>query len=221
MDGASLRVWVPGCATGEEAYTIAMLMIEALPAGQSVTVQVFASDVDADAIELARAGLYPARNRRGRVAGAPATILRRGRQRLSCHEGAAGPVVFARQNVAVDPPFPSLDLVSCRNLLMYFEAGVQQHVLSLLHFALADDGHLFLGTAETVGRDEDLFASSPGSGGSIAASDRRGTTACSFRARPLGPAGVRAPVAAAVRTSGGSRRSRCRHWSSASFRRAC
>jgi len=121
-------------------------------------VQVFASDVDAGAIEFARAGLYPAKIAEDVSPERLRRFFTKDDGGFRVTKSLRNVVVFARQNVAGDPPFPGLDLVCCRNLLMYFEASVQRRVLSLLHFALVDGGYLFLGTAETIGRDEDLFA---------------------------------------------------------------
>jgi two-component system, chemotaxis family, CheB/CheR fusion protein len=156
---AALRVWVPGCATGEEAYSIAMLLIEEREAAaKSCPIQIFASDVDADALEVGRAGLYPG----SIVADVPAERRRRffidERHGARVGKELRESVVFARQNLLADPPFSKLDLISCRNLLMYLEPEAQRRLVSLLHFALVEGGHLLLGTAETIGRQEDLFA---------------------------------------------------------------
>jgi two-component system CheB/CheR fusion protein len=153
-----LRVWVAGCATGEEAYSIVMLLIEELQGAQkSNPIQVFASDVDAGALDFARAGLYP----ESIVADVPPERLRRFFvEENHCFRVAKRlreSVVFAHQNLLADPPFPNLDLICCRNVLMYFEGGAHKHLLSLLHFALAENGHLFLGTAESIGQEEHLF----------------------------------------------------------------
>jgi two-component system CheB/CheR fusion protein len=153
-----LRVWVPGCATGEEAYSIAMLLIEELQAARkSCPLQIFASDVDVGALEFARAGLYS----ESIAADVPRERLRRffveEDHCFRVTKEVREAVVFALQNLAADPPFSNLDLISCRNVLMYFEAGVQKKILSLLHFALVPNGHLFLGTAETIAQQEDLF----------------------------------------------------------------
>jgi two-component system, chemotaxis family, CheB/CheR fusion protein len=158
-DHAALRVWVPGCATGEEAYTIAMLLIEEREAAaKSCPIQIYASDVDAGALEVARAGLYPG----SIIADVPADRRRRffidERHGARVGKELRESVVFARQNLLADPPFSKLDLVSCRNLLMYLEPEAQRRILSLLHFALVEEGHLLLGTAETTGQQEDLFA---------------------------------------------------------------
>jgi two-component system CheB/CheR fusion protein len=156
--GATLRVWVPGCATGEETYSIAMLLFEELEAAKKHTpIQIFASDLDTGALAFARAGLYPES-----IAGdVPPQRLRRffveEDHSFRITKTIRDAVVFARQNVVADPPFPTLDLICCRNVLMYFETGIHKQLLSLLHFALVENGHLFLGSAESIGQEEDLF----------------------------------------------------------------
>lgn len=155
---ATLRVWVPGCASGEEAYSLAMLLTEHLHRiEKGCPLQVFGSDVDEDALGIARAGRYP-ENIAGDI---PPDRLRR----FFSREGQSyrvtnllrEPVVFARQNLITDPPFSRLDLISCRNLLIYLQPDVQRKVLSLFHFALEEAGCLFLGSAETVGQQTHLF----------------------------------------------------------------
>jgi two-component system CheB/CheR fusion protein len=146
--GAALRVWVPGCATGEEAYSIAMVLTEEVEAaGKSIPMQIFASDLDVGALEFARTGLYP----ESIVADVPPERLRRffvqEAHAFRVTKRLRESVLFARQNLIADPPFPTLDLICCRNVLMYFESGTHKHLLSLLHFALVENGHLFLGTA--------------------------------------------------------------------------
>lgn len=155
----SLRVWVPGCSTGEEPYSIAMLVTEmAERAGKRLQLQIFATDLDARAIDAARAGRYaeriiadlnPERLRRFFVAeGKSFQIGRSIRDR----------VVFAVQDVLSDPPFTKLDLLSCRNLLIYLNADLQQRALSIFHHALEPGSILWLGTSETVTEQSDLFA---------------------------------------------------------------
>jgi len=154
-----LRVWVAGCATGEEAYSIAMLLWEAMEAAKlSVKIQLFASDIDADAIEVARAGIYPAS-----IAGdVSPDRLRKffvllGNQHYQISKELRELVVFSNQNLIGDAPFSKLDLISCRNLMIYLEPEMQSNVLSLFHFALVAGGYLFLGPSETTGRSSELF----------------------------------------------------------------
>jgi two-component system CheB/CheR fusion protein len=154
-----VRVWVPGCSGGEEAYSIAMLLIErSAEAKVDSNVRIFASDLDDDTLAIARRGVYP-----DSVAGdVPPDRLRRFFTRVDEHNYQVNKVlrdavVFAPQNLIGDAPFSKLDLVSCRNLLIYLEAEVQQKVISLFHFALNDGGYLMLGPSETVGRQADIF----------------------------------------------------------------
>jgi two-component system CheB/CheR fusion protein len=153
-----LRAWVPGCATGEEAYSLAMVLIEAMQAARkSRAVQIFASDVDRGALELARTGIYP------ETIAADLTPARL--QRFFVPEGHTyrvtkelrEAVTFAPQNLLTDPPFSRLDLISCRNVLMYLEPEAQRRVIPLLHFALAEGGHLLLGSADAIGEEAGPF----------------------------------------------------------------
>ncbi|HET6339468.1 MAG TPA: protein-glutamate O-methyltransferase CheR [Polyangiales bacterium] len=155
----SLRIWVPGCSTGEEPYSIAILATElAERAGKRLQLQIFATDLDARAIDAARVGRYaeriaahvnPERLKRFFVA-----------EGKSFHVGKPirDRVVFSVQNVLSDPPFTKLDLLSCRNLLIYLNAGLQQRALSIFHYALEPGAILWLGTSETVTEQSDLFA---------------------------------------------------------------
>ncbi len=153
-----LRVWVAGCSTGEETYSIAMLLLEEIAAsGRAITLQVFASDVDAEAVALARNGAYPET-----IAAdvSPARLARffvKEERLYRVTPELRGVVVFTVQDVLADPPFSRIDLVSCRNLLIYLRAEAQAKVLLLFHFALREGGILFLGAAETVGGLDDHF----------------------------------------------------------------
>jgi len=153
-----LRVWIPACATGEEAYSLAMVLIEETEAAEKVCrLQVFASDVDTDALDTARAGIYP----EGIAAHVSAARLSRffikGAHGYRVNKELREMVVFAQQSLTTDPPFSRLDLISCRNLFIYLEPAVQARIIPLLHFALREGGHLFLGSAEGSGMPEDLF----------------------------------------------------------------
>ena len=163
--GGMLRAWVPACSTGEEAYSLAIVFREALaqaPRGVRHTLQVFATDLEHDAIDKARAGAYPAQI----AADVPEERL----HRFFTREGRAYKVnpeiremvVFAEQNLVMDPPFTRLDLLSCRNLLIYLDAGLQKKLLPLFHYSLNPGGILVLGNSETVGAASDLFAPLPG-----------------------------------------------------------
>lgn len=158
IPGTAIRVWVPGCATGEEAYTIAMLFLEELEdARKSCILHVFASDVDEQSLERARAGIYP-ENIGAEVSPARLeqyfTKLEHGYQ---VNKQLRESVVFARHNLVSDAPFSKLDMVSCRNLLIYLETEIQKKVISLFAFAIAPGGFLFLGKSESVIGQTDLF----------------------------------------------------------------
>ncbi len=158
-DGTDVRVWVPGCSTGEEAYSIAILLREYLGAQErSLRVQIFATDLDLAAIETARAGVYPS----GIVTDVTPERLRRwfvqedGHYRVK--KDIRDLVIFAPHDLLTDPPFTKLDLLSCRNLLIYLESRAQRRLMPLFHYALRPAGLLFLGAAESIDRHEDLFS---------------------------------------------------------------
>ncbi|HEY4592827.1 MAG TPA: CheR family methyltransferase, partial [Thermoanaerobaculia bacterium] len=153
-----LRVWVLGCSTGEEAYSLAITFAEFAEArGSRLPVQVFATDLNAAGIEKARAGVYPKS-----IAHDVSPERRRrffaevdGSYRIS--KTVRDMCVFARHNVLTDPPFSQMDLISCRNLLIYLDPALQQKVVPLLHYALKPAGFLLLGSSETIGSYRDLF----------------------------------------------------------------
>lgn len=153
-----LRVWVPGCATGEEAYSVAILLEEAkLKVERNYSVQVFATDIDERAIEVARAGTYP----EGISADVSSERLK---MFFTSQDGAyrvnkslRDNLVFAQQNMISDPPFTKMDMIVCRNVLIYLDVGAQQHILPNFHYALRPGGFLFLGSAESLGEASDLF----------------------------------------------------------------
>ncbi|MEI6877231.1 MAG: CheR family methyltransferase, partial [Spirochaetota bacterium] len=159
-----IRVWTTGCSTGEEAYSLAILLAERQEAmKQSFKVQVFATDIDSQAIATARAGAYPASiaadlsaERLARFFTAEGADGNPTSYRV--HKGIRDMMVFSEQNVIKDPPFSKLDLISCRNLLIYMGGDLQKGLVPLFHYALAPGGFLFLGTSETVGEFSDLFS---------------------------------------------------------------
>jgi two-component system CheB/CheR fusion protein len=159
--GGVLRAWSVGCSTGEEAYSLAMTFKEALqevkPKG-SFTLQIFATDLDAGAIGLARQGRYPANI----SADVSPERLRRFftevEKRYLVGKQIREMVTFATQNVIMDPPFTKLDILVCRNLLIYLVPELQRKLLPLFHYSLNPGGVLFLGSAETVGNFGELFA---------------------------------------------------------------
>jgi chemotaxis methyl-accepting protein methylase/CheY-like chemotaxis protein len=154
-----LRVWVAGCSTGEEAYSLAMLFSENKAEGTGLAkLQIFATDLDQQAIEIARTGSYP----ESIIADIPPSRLRRFftlvRGRDVINKALRESVLFAAHNVLRDPPFSHLDLVSCRNLMIYLDRTVQRQVLETFHFALRPGGLLFLGSSESVDIADDLFS---------------------------------------------------------------
>jgi len=152
------RVWASGCATGEEVYSIIILLMECMDEmDMRKDLQVFGTDLDHSAIEKARDGLYP----ENIIADLTPERLKRFFEKENSHyrvrKEVREPVVFAAHNVLKDPPFSRLDLLVCRNLLIYLEPKAQKKVLPLFHYALKPGGVLFLGTSETVGEFTDLF----------------------------------------------------------------
>jgi two-component system CheB/CheR fusion protein len=153
-----LRLWTTGCSTGEETYSLAMLFHEAIAADKrGVRLQVFASDVDTDAVTAARAGVYPATIAQDVSPARLARFFVREEETYRVLPELRQAVVFTVQDVLADPPFSRLDLVSCRNLLIYLGADAQAKVIALLHFSLHDGGLLLLGCAETPGEVDGRF----------------------------------------------------------------
>lgn len=160
-EGGAMRAWVAGCSTGEEAFSLAIIFREAmdhLPATARHALQIFATDLDPDAIEKARRGIYPAN--------IAADVSAERLQRFFVEEGNTyriskeirEMVVFAPQDVIMDPPFTKLDILTCRNLLIYLGAELQKRVLPLFHYSLKPGGVLMLGSAESIGSFTDLFS---------------------------------------------------------------
>ncbi len=157
----AVRVWTLGCSTGEEAYSLAMAYVEyaeyAEASGQRAPLQIFATDVNGVGIEKARTGIYP----KGIAQDLSPERLKRFFTEVDGGYRVTKPIrdmcVFARQNVLSDPPFSRLDLIACRNLLIYLEPVLQHRLVPLLHYSLRDGGMLWLGGSETIGSYRDLF----------------------------------------------------------------
>jgi two-component system CheB/CheR fusion protein len=153
-----LRIWIAGCSTGEETYSLAMVFREQITAAKrNIKLQVFASDVDPDAIASAREGLYPETIE---ADVSPARLVRffsKDDHGYRVLPELRASVVFTVQDVLADPPFSRLDLVSCRNLLIYLRPEAQEKVISIFHFALREGGILLLGSSETVGTLDGRF----------------------------------------------------------------
>lgn len=153
-----LRIWVPGCSSGEEAYTIAMLFAEAARlSNQPVAVQIFATDIDEQMLAIAREGSYPAAALVDLPAGMRERYTVPHAERFQITAQIRDLIRFSSHSLVKDPPFSRIDLVSCRNLLIYFDDRLQQAVLPLLHYALRPGAFLFLGPSESVGRFDHLF----------------------------------------------------------------
>jgi two-component system CheB/CheR fusion protein len=157
-DNGQIRVWVPGCSTGEEAYSIAIILWECMnEAKKYFNVQIFATDIDTNAIEKARTGSF---------SGIASDVSK---ERLNSFFTSEGNIfyvrkeiremlIFAPQSIIKDPPFTKLDLISCRNLLIYFNTELQKKIIPLFHFSLLSNGILFLGSSETISGFVDLFS---------------------------------------------------------------
>ncbi|MFK7974888.1 MAG: chemotaxis protein CheB [Halioglobus sp.] len=158
--GDGIRVWVPGCATGEEAYSVVILFAEAaggLARLQEYNFQMFATDLDSDILSLARKGQYAEATLDKLTPELREKYFRHKDGAREIVKGVRDMVLFSRHNVLEDPPFMRLDLVSCRNLLIYFNSNLQLNVLGLFHYALSANGILFLGQSETLGQSANLF----------------------------------------------------------------
>lgn len=156
-----IRVWVPGCSTGEEAYSVAMILHECIEAAeQHIPLQVFATDIDEEAIDVARAGVYPAGIRSDLSTERLKRFFNREEDgRFRVKKSVRETLIFANQNVISDPPFSRMDLISCRNLLIYFSSELQRQILGLFHYSLKPDGLLLLGSSESIGTAGKSFQS--------------------------------------------------------------
>jgi two-component system, chemotaxis family, CheB/CheR fusion protein len=160
-NGDQIRVWVPACATGEEAYSIAILLAETVSDNSAGTpkLQIFATDIDEHAIITARAARY----RESLLADVSEERRRRWFVREGDHycpvKSIRESCIFSTHSVVKDPPFSKLDLIACRNLLIYLNTALQERILRTFHYALRSNGVLFLGTSESIGRQTNLYAS--------------------------------------------------------------
>jgi len=167
-DGAAFKAWVPACSTGQEAYSLAIAfneVIEQLRPSARYTLQIFATDLDEDAIDRARQGVFSAA-----IESDVSSELRQ-RYFMPAENGGyrirkdvRNMIIFARQNIISDPPFTKLDILCCRNLLIYFTAKLQEQLIPLFHYALKTGGLLMLGSADTPGHFNELFAPMTGAG---------------------------------------------------------
>ncbi len=160
-EGKTIRAWVPACSTGEEAYTLAIIFLEAIgriKPKASYPLQIFATDLNADAIVHARQGFYAAHSVIDVSPEHLAHYFNAENNGYRIKNEICEMIIFAQQNIITDPPFTRLDIISCRNLLIYFSAGLQEKLLPLFHYALNPHGLLLLGSAESIGNYSYLFA---------------------------------------------------------------
>ena len=155
---SSIRIWTVGCSTGEEAYSIAILLSEAMDTlKHHLNIQIFASDIDAQAIDHARTGTYPDSIAADVSQERLNKYFLKEDNTYTVKKQLREMIIFATQNVIKDPPFSKIDLVSCRNLLIYMDSALQKKVLPLCHYTLNPEGILFLGPSESIGEFTDLF----------------------------------------------------------------
>ncbi|MBX7496602.1 PAS domain-containing protein [Qipengyuania sp. 6B39] len=156
--GEEIRVWVPGCSSGEEAYSIAMMLAAAAKRfGNAPYFQVFATDIDDRMLDIARSATYPIAAMNDIPAPYRDEFVVGGLERFTIAPKIRDMVRFGVHNLVRDPPYSKIDLISCRNVLIYFDDSLQKLVIPLFHFALRDGGFLLLGSSETIGRHDDLF----------------------------------------------------------------
>jgi two-component system CheB/CheR fusion protein len=154
-----VRIWVPACSTGEEAYSIAICILEYLEdVRQNFSIQIFATDVNEDVVRKARLGVYSEdiadnmnKERLNRF------FIQNASDGYQVRKNVRDMCIFAKHNILTDPSFTNLDLISCRNLLIYMEEALQDRVISLFHYALKPNGFLIIGKSETISRFRDLF----------------------------------------------------------------
>ncbi len=157
-DNSTFRVWVPGCSTGEEVYSLAIIIkevIERMP--QKINLQLFGTDINEFSIEKARMGLYPESIARDVGEERLKKYFTQEGHFFRTHKEIRESAIFSTQNVLGDPPFSRLNMLSCRNLLIYFDSDAQKKIMPLFHYTLQKDGILFLGTSETIGNFTHLF----------------------------------------------------------------
>ena len=179
--GQPLRIWIPACSTGEETYSLVMLVLEEIDAAKrNIKLQVFASDVEEEAVRFARNGWYPASIEADVSPARLARFFVKDDNGYRVKPQLREAVIFTVQDILADAPFSRIDLVSCRNLLIYLRPEVQDKVLSLFHFALRPGGILFLGASEKVGSSPRLFRTGLGEPADLSPS----------RPQPAGPGRV-------------------------------
>ena len=160
--GSVLRAWVPGCSTGEEAYSLAMIFKETLhrvSPQKNIKLQIFATDLDNDAVEIARKGVYSVNISNDISADRLSRFFVRSDDSYSITTEIREMVVFAQHNLIMHPPFINIDIISCRNLLIYLDSELQKKIIGLFYYSLNNDGVMFLGNSESIGTMGHLFSS--------------------------------------------------------------
>jgi len=153
-----VRIWTPGCSTGEEAYSLAMLFLEAAEeSNKRLSLQIFATDVDTESLNFARAAVYPKSISADVSASRLKRFFTKENDSYRIKNNVRESIVFAKQNVFKDPPFSRLDMVSCRNMLIYMEPELQNKIISMFHYTLKKDAVLFIGASESIGEHNELF----------------------------------------------------------------
>lgn len=158
QNGETIRIWVAGCSTGEEAYSLAILFDEEIRKGsKNLKVQIFASDLDGDTINLARQGIYPETIASDISTKRLSRYFLKDKTTFRIKKEIRDQIIFAEHNLIKDPPFSKQDLISCRNLLIYLNQEAQKRVFTIFHYALKPDGILFLGSSESLGEFASIF----------------------------------------------------------------
>jgi two-component system, chemotaxis family, CheB/CheR fusion protein len=157
--GQPVRIWVPACSTGEEAYSLAIIVQEHISTlKKNYNVQIFATDIDKEAVDMARIGLYPENISVDVSPGRLSHFFTKRAAAFKIKEEIRKMIVFAVQDVTKDPPFTKLQMISCRNVMIYFNAELQKKILPVFHYALKPGGILYLGSSETIGDHADMFS---------------------------------------------------------------
>jgi two-component system CheB/CheR fusion protein len=153
-----VRIWIPGCSTGEEAYSIAILLVEAMSRLKKLTdVHIFATDMDEDSLEYARNGVYPEAIAADVSSARLKRFFTKKDSSYKIKKQIREMLIFAKHNLIKDPPFSKLDMISCRNLLIYMDSVLQEKILPLFHYTLKPNGIMFLGSSESIGKFSNLF----------------------------------------------------------------
>ena len=156
---SSIRLWVAGCSTGQECYSLAIALCEYLSEQNlNLSIQIFGTDVSEETISVARQGIYAENQMTGISPERRQRFFTRSEGRYQISKAVRELCIFARQNLGSDPPFSNIDLVSCRNVMIYFAPTLQQRVLAIFHYSLNAGGLLWLGSSESVGETSQLFA---------------------------------------------------------------